>query len=100
WAVNVSGYEPPVPAAGAPLSTPVSRSRPTPRGKVPVRPRVGVGKPVVVTVRAPVTPTRKPALFALVIAGARPRVPLSETGMPADVIPLSAASGLYCALRL
>ena len=42
----------------------------TPLGSVPVSLRVGIGKPVAVTVKLPAAPTVKVVLFALVIAGA------------------------------
>ncbi len=42
----------------------------TPPGKVPVSLRLGVGEPVVVTVKLPAAPTVKLVLSALVIAGA------------------------------
>jgi hypothetical protein len=41
----------------------------TPAGSVPVCETVGTGKPVVVTVNDPATPTVNVALVALVIAG-------------------------------
>jgi hypothetical protein len=41
----------------------------TPLGSVPVSASVGVGDPVVVTVKLPAVPTVNVALFALVIAG-------------------------------
>ena len=58
---------PPVLAAGVPLSTPVVGSNVTPLGKVPLSLSVGVGKPVVVTVKLPVdpVPTVKVVLLAL-----------------------------------
>src|SRR5271166_6919571 len=69
-AVKVREYVPPVPAAGVPLSTPVAASNVTPLGKAPVSLSVGVGVPVVVTVKLPAVPTVKVVLVALVIAGA------------------------------
>src|SRR6267378_2489101 len=69
-AVKVSGYVPPVPAAGVPLSTPVATLNVTPPGNVPVSLRVGVGKPVAVTVNEPAVPTVNVVLLALVMAGA------------------------------
>jgi hypothetical protein len=42
----------------------------TPPGSAPVSVRVGVGDPVVVTVKLPAVPTVNVVLFALVIAGA------------------------------
>jgi hypothetical protein len=42
----------------------------TPLGSVPVCVNVGVGVPVVVTVKLPVVPTTKVVVLALVIAGA------------------------------
>jgi len=41
-----------------------------PLGSVPASVRVGVGDPVVVTVKLPAAPTVNVLLFALVIAGA------------------------------
>src|SRR5207245_3753352 len=69
-AVNVMGYVPPVPAAGVPLSTPVVALNVTPLGKVPVSLKVGVGKPVAVTVKLPAVPTVNVVLLALVMVGA------------------------------
>src|SRR5207245_601792 len=69
-AVKVIGYVPPVPAAGVPLKTPVPTLNVTPPGNVPVSLRVGVGKPVAVTVKLPAVATVKVVLFALVIVGA------------------------------
>ena len=42
----------------------------TPLGSVPLSLSVGVGKPVVVTVKLPAAPTVKVVLLALVMAGA------------------------------
>jgi hypothetical protein len=42
----------------------------TPLGSAPVSVRVGVGDPVVVTVKLPAAPTENVVLAALVIAGA------------------------------
>ena len=62
-------YVPPVPAAGAPLRTPVVELKDTPLGSVPVSLNVGVGEPVAFTVNDPRAPTTKVVLFMLVIAG-------------------------------
>jgi len=69
-ALKVSGYVPPVPAAGVPLRTPVAGANVTPVGNVPVSLNVGLGVPVAVTVNVPGVPTVKVVLFALVITGA------------------------------
>jgi hypothetical protein len=69
-AVKVSAYEPPLPAAGVPLSTPVPALKVTPPGSVPVSASVGLGKPVLVTVNDPAIPTVRVVLAALVMAGA------------------------------
>jgi hypothetical protein len=69
WAVNVTGYVPPVPAAGAPLSVLVEAVNVTPLGSVPVSLTDGVGAPVAVNAKVPAVPTVKVVLFALVIAG-------------------------------
>jgi len=68
-AVNVIGNVPPVPVAGVPLNTPVEVLNDRPLGSVPDSLNVGVGKPVVVTVKFPGVPTRNVVLFALVKAG-------------------------------
>ena len=60
---------PPVPAEGVPESRPVEL-RLTPLGRFPVKLKVGVGKPVAVTVNEPNVPTVKKALLPLVMAGA------------------------------
>jgi len=59
-----------VPAPGVPLSTPVVALNVTPLGSVPLSLRVGVGKPVAVTVNEPAVPTVNVVLLALVMAGA------------------------------
>jgi hypothetical protein len=72
-AVNVSTYVPPLPDAGVPLNVPVPFplfTNVTPLGSAPVSVSVGVGAPVVVTVKLPAAPTVKVVVFALVIAGA------------------------------
>jgi hypothetical protein len=69
-AVNVIEYVSPVFAAGVPLSRPVPALKVTPLGRVPLSFRVGAGKPVSVTVNAPVVPRVKVVLLALVMAGA------------------------------
>jgi hypothetical protein len=72
-AVSVSVYIPPLPDAGVPLSVAVPFplfTNVTPLGSVPVSVNVGVGDPVVVTVKLPAVPTVKVVLFPLVIAGA------------------------------
>jgi hypothetical protein len=61
-----------VPAAGVPLSVPVPLPlswNVTPLGKAPLSVMLGVGDPVVVTVKEPAVPTWKAVLLALVIAG-------------------------------
>jgi hypothetical protein len=68
-AVIVIGYEPPVAAAGVPLSTPAELSV-TPLGNAPVSVKVGAGNPVAVTVNEPAVPTVKVVFAALVMAGA------------------------------
>ena len=67
-AVMVMGYEPPVFAAGVPLSTPAENV--TPAGSVPVSLRVGAGNPDAVTVNEPRLPTLNVVAAALVTAGA------------------------------
>jgi hypothetical protein len=69
-AVNVMGYVPAVAAPGVPLRTPVDGVNVTPAGSVPDSLRLGVGKPVAVTVNVPAAPTENVALAALVMAGA------------------------------
>ena len=62
-----------MPAAGVPLSVAVPLpllTNVTPLGSVPVCVSVGVGVPVVVTVKLPAVPTVNVVLLALVIAGA------------------------------
>ena len=61
-------------AEAVPLSTPVAVLKVTPVGSAPVSESVGAGNPVAVTVNVPAVPTVNPALFALVIAGARSTV--------------------------
>jgi hypothetical protein len=68
-AVIVIENEPPVPAPGAPLSTPAELSV-TPLGSAPVSVNVGAGNPAAVSVKEPAVPAAKLVLFALVIAGA------------------------------
>src|SRR5262249_42490724 len=71
-AVNVSAYEPAVPAAGGPLSVPVPfplSTNVTPDGKTPPPVIAGVGTPRAVTVKVPAVPALKAALSRLVIAG-------------------------------
>ena len=61
----------------------------TPLGSAPVSVSVGVGAPVVVTVKLPdVLPTVKVAVFALVIAGAwfTVRVKLWFAGLPTPLL--------------
>src|SRR5258708_35463257 len=58
------------PAAGVPLRTPVDALNVTPLGRAPTSLSVGVGEPVVVTVKLPAAPTVKVVLLALVMAGA------------------------------
>ena len=72
-AVKVREYVPPLPDAGIPLSVAVPFPlfmNVTPLGSAPVSVRVGVGVPVVVTVKLPAVPTVNVAVLALVIAGA------------------------------
>ena len=52
-----------------PLKTPVAGSKETPAGMVPLSVRVGIGKPVSVTVKEPALPTVNVVLLALVKAG-------------------------------
>jgi hypothetical protein len=71
-AVMVKVYVPPLPDAGVPLSVAVPfplLTKVTPLGNVPVSASVGVGDPVVVTVKLPAAPTVNVVLLALVIAG-------------------------------
>src|SRR3954447_21128244 len=70
WAVIVSGYTPPLPAAGVParVADPPPPWNVTPSGNVPDAERVGAGKPVAVTVTVPATPTTKVAAFPLATA--------------------------------
>ena len=63
-----SGVDPPVPAAGVPLSRPAA-VKVTPVGSAPVRLNVA-GEPSAVTEWEPAEPTVKVVVFALVIAGA------------------------------
>ena len=58
-----------MPADGVPLRIPVEL-RFTPLGSEPVKLKVGVGKPVAVTVNELNVPTVKKALLPLVMAGA------------------------------
>ena len=51
-----------------PLSTPVVASKVTPDGRVPVRLKVGAGKPLAVGVKLPAVPTAKVVALALVKA--------------------------------
>jgi hypothetical protein len=98
-AVKVSTYVPPLPAAGIPLSVavpfPLSLNV-TPLGNVPVSVSVGVGAPVVVTVKLPdVLPTVNVVLFALVIAGAicavlTVKVKLWLAGLPTPLLAVKA----------
>ena len=81
-AVMVMGYEPTVPSAGVPLSTPVVELSVTPLGSAPVSVKVGAGEPVAVTVNVPGVATVNVALVALVIAGGTPTV----CGTPAEVL--------------
>jgi hypothetical protein len=70
-AVNVMLNVPAV--AGVPLSLPVPSPlswNVTPLGKAPLSVMLGVGDPVVVTVKEPATPTWNVVEFALVIVGA------------------------------
>jgi hypothetical protein len=72
-AVKVSGYVPPVPAAGVPINVPVPfalATNVTPLGRTPASVMEGAGVPVVVTVKFPAPPTVNVVLFALVIVGA------------------------------
>ena len=73
-ALKLRAYAPAVPAAGVPRRVPVPlplSTKVTPPGKVtPPRVRLGVGAPVVVTVKAPTLPTVNVVAFTLVIVGA------------------------------
>jgi hypothetical protein len=53
-----------------PENTPVAAVKVTPVGKAPDIDKVGVGVPVVVTVKEPAAPTAKLAVIALVMLGA------------------------------
>ena len=68
FAVSVMLYVPPVPVAGAPLSTPALNV--TPLGNAPDSLTVGAGNPVAVTVNDPAVPTVNVVLAPLVIADA------------------------------
>ena len=59
-----------MPDAGVPLSTPVVALNVTPLGSVPVWLKVGVGKPVFITVNELAMPKGKLVLLALVMAAA------------------------------
>ena len=62
-----------MPAPGVPLSVEVPlplSTKVTPAGRVPVLVKLGIGPPVVVTVKVPSVPTTNEVLLALVIAGA------------------------------
>jgi hypothetical protein len=72
-AVIVIGYEPTVPNAGVPLSAPAEVSV-TPLGSAPVSLKVGVGKPVAVTVNELGESTVNDVLLELVMAGCCPTV--------------------------
>jgi hypothetical protein len=88
-AVNVIGYVPPVPASGVPDNMPVVVSNITPDGNGPDSDKVGVGKPVAVTVKCPSEPTVNVVDVAVVIAGASSTV--KENACDASVpIPLCA----------
>ena len=82
------------PVAGVPLSTPVDPLNETPVGSAPLPPRVGVGKPVAVTVKVPAFPTANVVLLALVIVGAwktvsaKPCVPFGATPLLAVMVML------------
>jgi len=72
-AVKVRVNVPTVPAAGVPLNVAVPfplSTNVTPLGSVPVSVSVGVGDPVVVTVKLPAVPTINDVLLTLVINGA------------------------------
>jgi hypothetical protein len=72
-AVKVSGYVPPVPAAGVPINVAVPfalATNVTPLGSTPASVMDGAGAPVVVTVKVPAPPTVNVVLLALVIVGA------------------------------
>ena len=60
-------------AVPLPLSTKVTRL-----GSVPVSDKVGVGEPVVVTVKVPAVPTVNVVPAALAIAGAVPPLPAAR----------------------
>jgi hypothetical protein len=94
-AVMVREYVPPLPAAGVPLNVAVPFplfTNVTPLGSAPVSVSVGVGDPVVVTVKLPAVPTVNVVLLALVIAGAEvPNRPytLSCPAAPTYTFPLA-----------
>jgi hypothetical protein len=69
-AVNVSGWLPPVLAAGVPDKTPVAALNVTPAGRVPDSESVGTGDPEAVTVKVAVWPTVNVVDAAEVNAGA------------------------------
>ena len=67
-AVKMMLYAPPVPAAGVPPRTPVEALKLTPVGSAPVSVKVGVGRPVAVSVNEPEILVVKVVLFPLVMA--------------------------------
>jgi hypothetical protein len=72
-AVNVIVNMPTVPDAGVPLSFPVPSplsTKVTPLGSAPASIKDGLGKPVVITVNDPETPTVNVVALGLVMAGA------------------------------
>ena len=69
FAVNFKGYVPSVPAAGAPLRTPVSLLKLTPDGKAPTMSKE-VAKLSTVTVKLPIVPSINLTLLAELMAGA------------------------------
>ena len=80
-ALMVSGYVPPVPAAGVPdrVAVPLAwATKVTPAGRDPVLETVAAGLPVVITVKLPEDPTVKVVEDADVIAGAASTVKVND----------------------
>jgi hypothetical protein len=69
-AVNVTGYEPPVSAAGVPDSTSADELNETPEGRAPDSDTDGARTPVAFTAKLPLAPTENVTESAEVITGA------------------------------
>ena len=74
-----------------PASTPVPVLKVTPPGSVPVRAKVGAGKPLPVTWKLPATPTSNKVPFRLVTAAAwlTVRVKACVPGLPTPLLALT-----------